>query len=207
MAEFARVESIDSLKALRAGLLKFIEAADQASLEADAEIAHALEWVRREQAAYWQGQVRRRTERVQIAKQDLSRKRTSFTASGSPPSTVDEEKALAAARRRLEEAEQKVRAVKVWARRIEKERFAYQGSIGPLRGLTERELPKAVRELDAMLESLEAYLALEAPSGEGAPRGAGVSGRGGGEADEADPGRDAGETNQERDHESEDQQR
>lgn len=187
MAGEARIDSIDALKALRSALLKFIEAVDEATLEADAEIEHTLEWVRRDQSAYWRGQIRRRTERVQIAKQDLSRKRMSFTASGKPPSTVDEEKALAVAVRRLEEAEHKVEAVKVWARRIEKERFVYRAAMGPMRGLIERDLPKAVRELDRMLGSLDAYLALRAPVVEDAADRAGLHPDRRPETDETEP--------------------
>jgi len=173
MGSEARVDSIDALKGLRAGVLKFMEAADQATLEADAEIERTLDWVRREQTAYWRSQIRRRTEQVQLARQDLSRKRMSFTASGRPPSTVDEEKALAAALRRLEEAENKARAVKVWARRLEKERIAYKASTGPLRTLIEGDLPKAVREVDRMLDALDAYLTLQPPVTEDVPDRAG----------------------------------
>jgi hypothetical protein len=204
MGSKARVDSLDTLKTLRAGLLKFIEAADQATLEADAEVGRMLQWVRRGQAAHWQRQIRRRTEQVQIAKQDLSRKRMSFTASGRPPSTVDEEKALAAAERRLEEAEHKVEVVKVWARRLEKERIAYEASTGPVRSLIQGDLPRAVRELDRMLESLDAYLTLEPPGAEAAVDRAGLdSARRGGE-DEA-PG--PAEPDRDRDDESENQQR
>ena len=165
MANYARVESIESLKALRASVLKFIESADRATMEADAEIDHALGWVCRDQSSYWRGQIRRRGEGVRRAKEDLSRKRMSFTASGSPPSTIDEDKALARAHRALDEAEQKARAVKGWALRIEKERTVYKGLTGPIRSLLGSELPRGVRELDGMLTSLEAYLALETPQG------------------------------------------
>ena len=191
MANYARVESIEGLKALRASVVKFIEAADRATVEADAEIDHTLGWVRREQSAYWRGQIHRRSEGVRRAKEDLSRKRMSFTASGSPPSTADEEKALAIARRRLEEAEQKIKAVKAWAQRIEKERTVYKGLTGPIRSLLGSDLPRGVRELDGMLASLEAYVSLETPLGADAPA--------------ARPR--AGGIDQDRENESEDQQR
>ena len=186
MANYARVESIESLKALRASVVKFIEAADRATVEADAEIDHTLDWVRREQSAHWRGQIRRRTEGVHRAKEDLSRKRMSFTVSGSPPSTVDEEKALAIAGRRLEEAEEKVKAVKAWAQRIVKERTVYKGLTGPIRSLLGGDLPRGLRELDGMLASLDAYLALETP----------LAGDAGGAA----PGRRPGDIDQDRLH-------
>ena len=205
MAEFARVDSIDALKSLRTGLLKFIEAAEQAIVEADIEIDRTLEWVCGEQAAYWRSQVHQRGEDVRSAAQAVANKRMLPTASGLPASTVDEEAALAVARRRLEEAEHKARAVKVWARRIEKERSPYKASMGPIRGLIDHDLPKAVRELDEMLESLDAYLALEAPRAEGAAEGVALRGAGGSDADDADTPARPGDSSQDRDHESEDQ--
>ncbi|HUS92945.1 MAG TPA: hypothetical protein VM695_13885 [Phycisphaerae bacterium] len=166
MAEFARVASIDDLRALRAGLLRFLEAVEQAAVEADVSIERTLEWLRRDQAAHWKGQVRRCRENVQRAKRALELKKMVPTASGLPPSTVDQEGALAAARRRLDEAEQKLRAVGVWVQRLEKQRIAYKASMGSVRALIDSDLPKAVAELDRMLESLDAYVALEAPGAE-----------------------------------------
>ena len=207
MAEFARVDSIDALKALRVGLLKFIEAADQATVEADFEIDRTLEWLSGEQAAYWKGQVRIRTENVRRAKQAVSHKKMLPTASGLPPSIVDEQAALAVARRRLEEAEQKALAVKVWTQRIQKERTPYRASMGSIRDLIERGLPRAMRELDRMLESLDAYIALDAPGAEDAADSAALQPSQGPQADGTEAEADLHDSGQDRDHEPETEQR
>jgi len=201
MAEYARVGSIDALRALRSGVLRFIEAAEQATFEVESEIQRTLEWLRRDQAAHWRGQVRRRTEDVRRARLALNRKKSLPAIGTRPPSTVEEEDALNLARRRLEEAEQKIQAVKVWAQRIEKKRTAYRGSLGPFLALTDGELPRAVRELDQMVASLDAYVALETPDAEVAPAGAGMPRPGGPEDDEPGAPARPAETPQDRDDE------
>jgi len=172
MAEYARVRSIDALRSLREGLLAFMQAAAQSVTEAEVDIERTVQWLGGDQASYWKAQRRRRAEEVHRAKLALERKRIMPTASGLPPSTVDQEAALAAARRRLAEADEKIEAVRTWRRRIEKERMVYKSAMAPLRGLLDSDLPKAAGELEAMLDALDAYVRTQAHGAEAPPEAA-----------------------------------
>jgi hypothetical protein len=163
MTDHAHVESIDSLKALRAAVIKFIDAAGQALLQADAQIDRTLDWLRRDRPAHWQGQIRKRSDEVTTARLELNRKRLSPTASGAAPSTVDEEKGLARATHRLEEADAKLLAVKTFERRITRGLTHYRASVSRVKALCNGDLPRAATDLERMIESLEAYLAIEPP--------------------------------------------
>jgi hypothetical protein len=85
------------------------------------------------------------------------------TVDGGKPSTIDEVRALKRAQVAVEEAEQKIRAVKHWSQALAREMVVYKGQAGPLAGATHRDVPQAVALVDRMLEALEGYLAVEAP--------------------------------------------
>jgi hypothetical protein len=164
MAETARVESVDALRKFRAALIKFAEAVRVGLDEAEAEVQRASHWVKQEQQNYWKAQIRKRSELYARAKSDLSRKKTQRTALGGRYSCIDEEKALAAAERRLEEAKQKQANVRRWSRLLDEESFSYKGVAQGMSTVVEVEVPNAVAQLDNMIEALEAYATPGAPS-------------------------------------------
>ncbi len=164
----ARVESIDAIRAFRSALLKFAEMANTAMSDADGEMARTMVWLETEQLHYWQGQIRKRQELVNKAKDAVRAKKLFKDSSGRTPSAVDEEKALQVALRRLAEAEGKLVAVKQYTRRLEKEVGLYKGSVQRLATTIVSEIPNAASKLDAMIESLEAYVSLASQKDQGA---------------------------------------
>src|SRR5438093_13130432 len=117
----AKVESIDALKHFKRQLLKFAEIATTALGDAEADMHRMLVWLETEARTYWQHQLRVRYEAVVKAKEAVRMKSLYKDATGSRQSVVDEQRALAIAQKRLEEAEQKVAAVKRNAARLTKE--------------------------------------------------------------------------------------
>lgn len=161
MSPAARVESIDILREFRAALCKFTAAARAALDEADFEIQRKVDWLKMEQQPFWKAELRKRQERFQQAQVVLRNKKTYLKGPlDSNPSLIDERKALAAAQRRLEEAQQKSEAVRRWIPTLEKEAISYRGISQRLGQATEVDLPNARALLDRMLEALEAYLAV-----------------------------------------------
>src|SRR6185436_1209766 len=108
----ARVESVDAIKNFRRAWLKFAEAANVALTEAEADAVDTLRWLETEQRTYWQNQARKMTELVSRCEEALRHKRIFKDASGRTPSAVDEEKALAKAKRMKEIAEEKLQNVR-----------------------------------------------------------------------------------------------
>src|SRR5438128_10121401 len=104
----ARVTSIDALKHFRVALFKFIEAANVALGDADADVSRTLMWLQLEQPAYWEGQIRKRHEIVNRCKDEVRQKKLFKDSTGRTQSAVDEEKRLQIAQRRPAEAEKRL---------------------------------------------------------------------------------------------------
>ena len=164
MGERVRVESFEALTRFRAALCKFAENIGIGLGEAESEIQRTRFWVEQEQHNYWKGQVDKRAELCARAKSALNRKKLQRTALSSKHSCVDEEKALAAAERRLEEARQKLAAVRRWKRVLDEESFSYQAAAQTLSQAVDVEVPGALAQLDNMIAALEAYASAGTPS-------------------------------------------
>src|SRR5689334_3465597 len=184
MAEGARVDSIEVLRRFRAALWKFAESANLALGDAESELQRTLVWLETEQQTYWNHQVRQRTEAVTAAKDKVRQKKLFKDSSGRVQSAVDEEKALAVAQRKLEEAQHKLEATRKWARRLQRELHNYKGGVQPLATVVAVDVPAAVSTLDKLSGALDKYVAAEpalaGSTTEAAPAGAGVFGGEGG---------------------------
>ncbi len=159
MGERARVESVDALKKFRAALCKFAELVTVGLDDSEADVNRTGFWIKQEQLAYWKTQGQKRAELYTRAKSALSRKKNMKTALGGRFSCVDEEKALAAAERQLEEARQKLANVQRWSRQFDEESFTYQAVAQGMRVAVESDIPNALAKLDNMIAALEAYAA------------------------------------------------
>lgn len=164
MGEQARVNSVLMLKQLRASLATFAQIASVAMEEAGTDIQRTLRWLREDQYRHWIVQVRTRNERFVQAKLALKSKQVfDRTLAGTPSSCIDERKALAAAERRLQEAQDKLARVKAWSLQIDRELSDYRGAMQKLASALEVDVPNARARLDNMIDALEAYLALAPP--------------------------------------------
>ncbi|MCB9852344.1 MAG: hypothetical protein H6819_04550 [Phycisphaerales bacterium] len=164
MARSARVQSTEAIKRFRAKLIKFAEEAKAALGDTDAELLRAGTWLRQDRQAYWKMEYRRRAEAFQRAKSALNEKKLYKSATGDRQSSVEEEKAFALAKRRLEEAESKVEAIKAWLRKLEDERFLYKAQSQRMARAAEMDVPRAVAMIDRVLDTLDAYFHESAPS-------------------------------------------
>ncbi|MHC4443248.1 MAG: immunity protein Imm33 domain-containing protein [Planctomycetota bacterium] len=167
MSEFARVDSIDSLSELRIFLCKLADKVKVGLDEADSDIRRTGIWLKQDQHSYWTGEVRKNTELFNRAKLALKRKQDEKTPLGGRYSCVDEKKALAVAKRRLEESEQKVANVKRWILLLEKEVFSFKGLTKEINQAIDADIPHAVAKLDNMISALESYASVGVLVGEG----------------------------------------
>jgi len=157
MRDFARVDSIDALKDFRVSLCRFADAIKVGLDEAEGEIDRTAIWLKQDQYTHWKGQVRKCQELLTRARIELNRKQQQKTPLGGRYSCVDEKKALAAAKRRFEEAEQKLANVRRWARQLEHEAFSYKGVAQGLMQAVDADVPNALAQLDNMIAALESY--------------------------------------------------
>ncbi len=161
MAEGARIHSVDAIRAFRAALIKYAEGGNSALTSADSDIDRVMGWLERDQTTFWAGQVRKRHEFVIKCEDAVRQKRLFKGADGGVQSVVDEMKALTAAKRRKDEAEQKVLAVKKAVQVLRKEGQLYKGRVQKLGTTMTSDIPKAVHKLDRMCEQVEAYLQIQ----------------------------------------------
>ncbi len=163
MAGAARVSSIDAIRDFRAAMVEFQEISRLALGEAEADLQRTLTWLKSDREHYWAGMIRKRNNEVQQAKSDLFRKQLQGRE-GERPSCVDEKKALEAAERRLVDAQQRLEATKRWQRVLDRELTMYKGQVQPFARALEGDIPEALTTIDRMLDSLDKYVRLQAPS-------------------------------------------
>jgi hypothetical protein len=160
MSTGARVEDIEALKRFKIVLLKFAEKVQAALEDAESELSQTLNWLETEQPSYWQSQLRKRHDALEKAKEALRMKKLFKDFAGRTPSAVDEEKAVAAARRKLEEAQMRADATRQWARKLQKEILLYKGQVTRLATDCSTEIPAAVAQLNNLVLRLEQYMAV-----------------------------------------------
>jgi hypothetical protein len=160
----AHVTSIDAVREFKALLILFCDQAKEALMSVEMESRRMLDWVGREQLAYWQRMIRVRQNELAQAKADLFRKKLPGIH-GREPDVIEEKKAVRLAQMRLEEAEEKVEKCKEWARQLPRSIEEYTAPAHQLAGLVEGDLPVVVANLQKILGSLDAYTELMAPKG------------------------------------------
>lgn len=181
----ARVESLDVLKGFKVALVKFIEAANVALVDAESDLNRTRLWIETEQSTHWQRQIRQRQDKLARAEEALRMKKVFKDVTGARQSYIDEEKAVQKARRALEEAQHKAAATTAWKRKMEKVSHDFRGSIQKLSTTVSADLPAAVARVENLLRTLEQYVAL-GPSETGSTAEAGALP--GGASPAAEPG-------------------
>lgn len=164
----ARITSIDALKEFRAALIKFKAEATAALIETESEIQRTLLWLRHDQSAYWQREVRKRQELLARARSDLYRKQVAQDPE--IRASVDQKKAVERAKRDLAHAEEKVQTVRRWIAILDKELVLYRGECQGLSSMLEGDIPGVIKRLDGMIDSLQAYLMVSSTGGTAAER-------------------------------------
>ena len=166
MAQGARIYSTEAIGYFRAALIKFAESGNSALTSADSDIERVIGWLERDQTIYWASQVRKRHDRVLQLEDAVRQKRLYKDFDGTTKSAVDEMKLLQQAKRAEDEAVQKTMVVKRALQHLRKEAMMYKGRVQKLATALQTDIPAAVHSLDAMMDHIEAYLAVQT-AGEG----------------------------------------
>jgi len=166
MSESAQVASIDALRDFRAKLCEFGVDALESLAAVELELRHTNDWLA-ERLKYWQLQLRDRGEDLARAKAALVRHKWG-SKDGKGVGTTEVEMEVKKAKRRIDEAEEKIEITRRWQRDLPKAVHEYDGPARQLSGYLESDLKQVLAMLDRMATSLEAYVAISAPPG-GAP--------------------------------------
>jgi hypothetical protein len=166
MSNQASVRSIDSLKDLRTALALYADDTVAALGAVDGEIRRTLRWLQEDRPAYWHDQIKRRRELVQMAKAEVFKRQLQQRADHKP-SIAEQMDALKKAEQSLADAEKRLIAVRKWQHGFKQAALEYHGSAQRLKTMAAGDLPNAVLLLERIIDSLEAYLAVQPPSSVG----------------------------------------
>jgi hypothetical protein len=163
MRAAAKVISIDAVARMGTALQAFRAEAGSALDDLQLEVQRGLQWIHHDCKEYWSAEVRRGGEQVTQCRLQLQQAMTYRRVADHQPTCIDEKRALAAAKRRLQTAQEKLEAVRHWSRVIDRAVDEYRAGRAPLAAFLEGDLPKALAVLARMTAALEAYVAREAP--------------------------------------------
>lgn len=166
MSNQTDVHSIGALKDLRVALALFSEDALAALGAVEMEVRRTIQWLQHDRRMYWQDQIKRRREQVAAARSELFRRELAKTPEYSP-SCSEQKEQLRKAEAGLREAEMRAALVKKWEPALQQAVFEYHGSIRRIKHLASGDVPRAMVRLERMIDALEAYLRVAAPSGGG----------------------------------------
>lgn len=153
----ASVHSIPMLREFRAALVTFATEAKESQAVNDMTVNRGIEWFQNDLLKFWQAEIRKREDAVTNAKAEYERCRMQ-SFGGKAPDCTDQKVALKKAQIRLEEAQEKLKAVKKWSRVLDEDAEEYRGQSQALGDMMAGDMPKAIAELDRLLNALEAYL-------------------------------------------------
>jgi hypothetical protein len=166
MGKTARVKSLDALQSMTAALECFRDDSRSALDDLEMEIRRAAQWISEDSRQYWKQEVRRAWDRVTEAKLQLEHAETFRRAEGQHSPCVEEQKALARAKQRLETAETKMQSIAYWAAAVERAVNEYRAIRTHVSNWLDADFPRAVAVLGRMIAALETYVRLQAPADE-----------------------------------------
>jgi hypothetical protein len=153
MAEQANVSSIDALEAFRADLIRYLEKARVALEDAEGEVRRTRTWLDSDRTTYWTGQMKQRVKLLEQAEAEFY----NATITRPQESHSFHKMAVAKARRRVEEAEEKIRILKHWRHHFDNRFTPLLRRLDPMFFLVGTHLPKGVHSLGESIKALQAY--------------------------------------------------
>lgn len=149
----ARVGSIDALEAFRAGLIRYTERARRALDDVTGEVRRTRGWLETEQRQKWENEYRRRARALEQAEQELYSARMSSLKNDKSAQQM----AVNKARRRLQEAEEKLAVIKRWRQAYDQRVEALSKQLESLHDTLSRQMPKGVVALTNSIRLLQDY--------------------------------------------------
>ncbi len=165
MAEQAKVTSIDALETLRSQMILFMTAAHRSVDEVNDDVRRTRMWLQSEQRPHWEREIRKRTKLLGDAKAELLTARMS----GLRQNSQVQEDVVRKAKRALDEAEEKLRAVKTWMRNYDHAVDPLVKRLEGLRFFLDYDMPKGLAFLVQAQRTLEAYASIGTPASTSAP--------------------------------------
>lgn len=160
MPQRAQVTSVEALEAFRVALIIYLSKARPTLEEVSADVLRTRLWLENEQRNHWESEARKRHKELERAQQELFSARLSNLRK----ETAAEVMAVHRARRSLDEAETKLRALKRWLREFDGASQPLLKQMEKLHTVLANDMIKAVAHIAQLIETLDAYSGVAAPS-------------------------------------------
>jgi hypothetical protein len=160
MPERAHVTSVDALESFRANLIVYLSKARPTLEEVSADVQRMRGWLEGGQRAYWEGELRRRSQAWQDAQQALFSARLSNLREAS----AAEQMAVQRTKRALDEAEAKLRVLKQWNRVFDNRVDPLVKQMEKLHTVLAHDMVQAVAFLSQAITTLHAYAEVAPPA-------------------------------------------
>lgn len=147
----AHLTSASALDSFRGQLIQYLERTTATLDELIGELRKTAFWLE-EQRTFWERQIKRRARALEDAQHAV------FAAKLSKWNRKDTTSAVLRARRALREAEEKLRCVRIWQARYQKEIEPLMREIEKLRTFLTQDLKKGVSRLTRIRRRLDAYV-------------------------------------------------
>lgn len=156
MNRSAKVTAIDALEEFKVALAEYAAKMGNTLTSLELEIRRALDWIESDRTRYWPNQVRRASDAVIEARNNLERCELSIHAGDSPPCYA-EKKLLERARQRLRTCEDKVSVVRGWRRTLNHQTEEFQGQLCRMGQVVEIDMARGKAALERMIKALDMY--------------------------------------------------
>lgn len=161
MATNANVTSVEAIDAFRTALLVYLSKARPVLEDACDEVQRMRQWLQFSQRVHWENEMRKRTRALENAQQALF----SQSIGNLRDPGMAEKIAVTKAKRALVEAEEKLQAVKRWARDFDHLVAPMVKQLESLRTVMVNDMPKSAAHLSQIVKTLDAYANVSAGSG------------------------------------------
>jgi hypothetical protein len=153
MPERAHVTATEAIESFRASLIGYMSRTKPVLEDVFDEVARLRDWIERDRRAHWEQQVRRRAKVLSDAQQAL------FSAQlcNLRAATSAEQAAVTSARRKLAEAEARLRTVRKWAQDLDNRVQPLLKEVDQVRTLLARDMPAAAAYLANVVRRLDEY--------------------------------------------------
>ncbi|MES2477408.1 MAG: hypothetical protein V4640_16595 [Verrucomicrobiota bacterium] len=165
MSGQAKISSIDALEAFRADLIRYIDKARVALEDMEGDVRRTQTWLDVDRKQHWERELRAWLKNLHQAEQEL------YSANLTSPqaSNAFQKMAVLKARRKVEEAEVKLRVLKKWRQTFETRATPLLRQLDPMFHLVGQQLPKGVHSLGESIKALQAYAEKSTPTAAPAP--------------------------------------
>lgn len=156
----AQISSIEAIEAFRADLIVYLSQMQPVLDEIGGEVVRMRFWLQNEGREFWENQLRRRRRKLEEAQAELFNAKLSTLQDSSILQHMQAQKT----RRAVEEAEQKLAALKKWERELENLTEPLLKQVSQLQGFLSADMSRGVAALTQIVQALEAYRKVAAPS-------------------------------------------